>query len=83
MTRRYSKGISGSGSFTYNRVTENRTVEEYDREPTLWQTNSNGRPWRVTGLVVYDLPFGPGRKFLSRRRGPLEHRSGMDGRRHV
>jgi len=65
VTRRYSKGISGSGSFTLNRVTENRTVEEYDREPTLWQTNSNGRPWRVTGLVVYDLPFGPGRKFLA------------------
>ena len=27
-------------------MTENRTVEEYDREPTLWQTNNNGRPWR-------------------------------------
>jgi hypothetical protein len=48
-----------------NRVTENRTVEEYDREPTLWQTNNNGRPWRVTAVGVYELPFGPGRKFLN------------------
>ena len=83
VTRRYFKGLTGSGSFTYNRVTENRTVEEYDREPTLWQTNANGRPWRVTGLVVYDLPVRAGPEVPERRRDPLEHRSGMDGRRHV
>ena len=53
-------------------MTENRTVEEYDREPTLWQTNNNGRPWRVTGLGVYELPFGPGRKFLDEG-GVLSH----------
>ena len=39
--------------------------EEYDRAPTLWQTNNNGRPWRVTAVGVYELPFGPGRPFLS------------------
>jgi hypothetical protein len=49
---------------TVNRVTENRTVEEYDRAPTLWQTNNNGRPWRLTAAGVYELPFGPGKTFL-------------------
>ena len=48
-----------------NRVDENRIVEEYDREPTLWQTNNNGRPWRVVAAGVYELPFGQGKPFLS------------------
>ena len=49
---------------TVNRITENRTVHEFDREPTLWQTNDNGRPWRVTSAMVYELPFGPDKPFL-------------------
>jgi hypothetical protein len=64
LTQRYSKGLTGHFAFSTNRVTENRIVEEYDREPTLWQTNNNGRPWRVTGVGLYELPFGPGRAFL-------------------
>jgi hypothetical protein len=64
LTQRYSKGLTGHFAFSTNRVTENRTVEEYDREPTLWQTNNNGRPWRITGVGVYELPFGSGRAFL-------------------
>jgi hypothetical protein len=65
VNRRYANGISGTAAFSVNRVTENRTVNEYDRTPTLWQTNNNGRPWRFTTAAVYDLPFGPNRKFLS------------------
>jgi hypothetical protein len=64
LNKRYSNGLSGHAAFSMNRVTENRTVEEYDREPTLWQTNNNGRPWRVTALALYELPFGPGKPFL-------------------
>ena len=64
VTRRYSDGLTANGALTVNRVTENRTVEEYDREPTLWQTNNNGRPWRLTGTAVYELPFGPGKPLL-------------------
>jgi hypothetical protein len=67
VTQRYAYGLTGHAAFSANRVTENRTVEEYDREPTLWQTNNNGRPWRVTGVGVYELPFGPGRAFLDNR----------------
>jgi hypothetical protein len=65
VNRRYSNGLSGSAAFSVNRVTENRTVNEYDRAPTHWQTNNNGRPWRFTAAAVYDLPFGPNRKFLN------------------
>jgi hypothetical protein len=65
LTRRYSNGLTGHGALTLNRVTENRTVEEYDRAPTLWQTNNNGRPWRLTAAAVYELPFGPGKPFLA------------------
>ena len=64
LTQRYANGLTGHFAFSTNRVTENRTVNEFDREPTLWQTNNNGRPWRVTGAGVYELPFGPGRAFL-------------------
>jgi hypothetical protein len=65
VNRRYSNGLSGNAALSFNRVTENRTVEEYDREPTLWQTNNNGRPWRFTTAAVYELPFGPDKPFLS------------------
>ncbi len=64
LNRRYSNGLTANAALTVNRVTENRTVEEYDRAPTLWQTNNNGRPWRLTSAAVYELPFGPGRRFL-------------------
>jgi hypothetical protein len=65
VNRRYSNGLSGVGSFSVNRVRENRTVEEYDRVPTLWQGSNGGRPYRITGSVVYELPFGPDRAYLS------------------
>jgi hypothetical protein len=65
LTRRFATGLQGNAAFSTNRVTENRTVEEYDRAPTLWQTNNNGRPWRVTASGVYELPFGEGKPFLN------------------
>ena len=39
--RRYASGLSANLAFAARRVTENRTVEAYDREPTLWQTSQN------------------------------------------
>ena len=64
VNRRYAAGLTGNAAFTVNRITENRTVHEFDREPTLWQTNNNGRPWRFTSAMVYELPFGPDKAFL-------------------
>ena len=65
LTRRYSNGLSGNAALTVNRVTENRIEHEFDRAPTIWQTNNNGRPWRFTAAGVYELPFGPDKPFFS------------------
>ena len=65
VNRRYSNGLSGNAAFVVNRITENRIVHEFDRAPTLWQTNNNGRPWRFTSAAVYELPFGPDKPFLA------------------
>ena len=65
MTRRYSGGLSASAAFAARRVTENRTVEAYDREPTLWQTSQNARPWRLSGGAVYEFPFGKAKPWLN------------------
>jgi hypothetical protein len=64
VNRRFSSGLSGFLSFAANRVRYNRTVEEYDREPTLWQGSNDARPWRLAGVATYELPFGRGRRFL-------------------
>jgi hypothetical protein len=65
LNRRFSNGLSGQVNFSANRVTEHRTVEEYDRGPTLWQTSNGARPYRIAALGVYELPFGGGRRFLN------------------
>jgi hypothetical protein len=65
VNKRYANGLSGVGSFSVNRVRENRTVEEYDRRPTLWQGSNGGRPYRITGSAVWELPFGTDRAFLN------------------
>jgi hypothetical protein len=64
VNRRYSNGLSGFLSFSANRVRFNRTVHEFDREPTLWQGSNDARPWRLAGVASYELPFGRGRRFL-------------------
>jgi hypothetical protein len=63
VNRRLGNGLSGFLSFNANRVRYNRTVEEFDREPTLWQGSNDARPWRLAGVATYDLPFGRGRQF--------------------
>jgi len=65
LNRRFRNGLSGVFSFAANSVTENRIVEEYDREPTIWQGNNNARPYRIAASGVYELPFGPGRAHLT------------------
>ena len=65
VNRRFRNGLTGFFSFNANSVRYNRTVEEFDREPTLWQGSNDARPWRLAGVGSYELPFGRGKKFLS------------------
>jgi hypothetical protein len=65
VNRQFSNGLSGFFSFNVNSVRFNRIVEEFDREPTLWQGSNDARPWRLAGVASYELPFGRGRKFLT------------------
>jgi hypothetical protein len=65
LNRRFANGLTGVFSFSANSVRENRIVEEYDREPTLWQGSNGGRPYRITASAAYDLPLGAGRAFLN------------------
>jgi hypothetical protein len=65
LNRRFTNGLAAQVTVSANRVTEHRTVEEYDRAPTLWQTSNGARPYRITALGVYELPFGTSRRFLN------------------
>lgn len=57
LNRRFADGLTGVFSFSANSVRENRIVEEYDREPTLWQGTNGGRPYRISASATYELPF--------------------------
>ena len=65
VNHRLSKGLVGFLSFNANSVRYNRTVEEYERAPSLWQGSNDARPWRLAGATSYDLPFGRGKRFLT------------------
>ena len=65
LNRRFSQGFSANVAFSANRATANRTVETYDRVPTLWQTSNNARPFRITSGWVYELPFGASKPLFS------------------
>ncbi len=62
--RRFSGGFTANGAVSFNSSRANRTVEEYDRVPTLWQDDNNSRPFRLSGGAVYELPFGAGKPML-------------------
>ncbi len=57
-TRRFANGFTANVALAFTRFENTRTVEEYDREPTMWVLNNNSRPWRISGGAVYELPFG-------------------------
>src|SRR6187455_1368041 len=46
VNRRLRNGLTGFFSFNLNSVRYNRTVEEYERQPGLWQGSNDARPWR-------------------------------------
>ena len=64
VNRRFADGFTANGAVSFNSSRSNRTVEEYDRAPTLWLSDNNSRPIRVSGGGVYELPFGAGKPIL-------------------
>jgi hypothetical protein len=66
VNRRFANGFTANGALSFNNTRSNRTVEEYDREPTLWLDNNDSRPYRISAAAVYELPFGPGKKWLQK-----------------
>jgi len=64
VNRRLSQGLSAFLSFNVNSVRFNRTVEEYERVPSLWQGSNDARPWRLAGAATYELPFGANKRFV-------------------
>jgi hypothetical protein len=63
-TRRFASGFTANVALAFTSSKNTRTVEEYDRAPTMWVLNNNSRPWRLSGGAVYELPFGPGKAWL-------------------
>jgi hypothetical protein len=63
--RRFGSGFTANAALAFNSSRRNRTVEEYDREPTLWWNDNNSRPYRLTAAAVYELPFGSGKPMLN------------------
>jgi hypothetical protein len=64
-TRRFNGGFALNAAYSGNRIRNLEFLNEYDREPTLWQPNANGRPHRITAGGLAEIPFGAGRKFGS------------------
>jgi hypothetical protein len=65
LTRRFANGFSVSGSYSGNRIRNLELLNEFDREPNLWQPNANGRPHRFTANGIAEFPFGSGKPFAN------------------
>ncbi|MBI2690208.1 MAG: carboxypeptidase regulatory-like domain-containing protein [Acidobacteria bacterium] len=69
LQRRFSRGISFM--LGYTRLNDREAdfyFNEFDAAPT-WRESNDGRPHRIAGTAIYELPFGKGRRFA--RQGPL------------
>src|SRR5688572_16897767 len=65
LNRRYANGFTANMALSFTKTRSNRTVNEFDREPTLWLDDNSSRPYRLSGGAVYELPFGANRRWLS------------------
>jgi hypothetical protein len=63
--RRFANGFTANVFYTATRFRQNRTIEEYEREPTAWETSQDARPHRITADFIAELPFGNAKPFLN------------------
>jgi hypothetical protein len=68
--RRFSKGLLFNAAYTRLYARESFLLNEFDAT-TTWRESNNGRPHRLTGTTIYQLPFGKGRTFATS--GILSH----------
>lgn len=62
--KRFSKGIQFYAGYTNLWIREKDWfANEFDPEPT-WRLTNDGRPHRIVGNMIYELPFGKGRPWL-------------------
>lgn len=63
--RRFSKGFNLNVSYTRLRAREaDFFYDEFDTLPS-WRTSNDGRPHRIVGTGLWELPFGKGRRFAN------------------
>ncbi|MCL4402459.1 MAG: TonB-dependent receptor, partial [Acidobacteria bacterium] len=69
--KRFSQGFNFNFGYTYMNLREaDFFLYEWDQEPTERPSN-DGRPHRVVGSGIYELPFGTGKHFLHSLNRPL------------
>jgi len=61
--KRYSQGLHTAVMYTYAySETQDYYHNEFDAEPS-WQVNTEHRPHRFVWTALYELPFGPGKRW--------------------
>jgi len=63
--RRFANGFTANVALAFSHARELRTVNEFDRDPTVWWDPNTSRPYRLSGGAVWELPFGAGRRMLN------------------
>jgi len=74
LERRFSRGLQSAFMYTraYN-LEQDFYLNEFDSSPT-WRPSDQVRPHRLVWSGIFELPFGNGRRWLTRN--PLQHLAG-------
>ena len=65
INRRFAKGFNVNASYTRMGLwAADYFPNSFDTSPA-WEPSNNGRPHRIMGSAVIDLPFGKGRRFFT------------------
>ena len=65
LQRRFTKGFSFTTAYTWSRSLDATTLLNPTDARPWYGTSANDRPQRLAMSGIYQLPFGPGRKYLT------------------